>query len=308
MSEDKKFNMNRNLLQHFDEAVNDSDSSFKDSVKFEKISKIEERYSDKKFLCGGGMKKIFSCTDNFTSRKVAYAEPKEDASIESVDAFIKEAEITAKLQHPYIVPVYELSTDGKRPFFTMKLLGGQNLGNALKNKNFTQDQKLEVFLKICDAVAYAHSKNILHLDLKPENIQLDEYGDVLLCDWGLACDLNDQNESTTRGGTPGFMAPEQYTETTFSRTADTYSLGALLYILLTDHIAVDGNSSDEIKENTLSGKVISPQLRKGSEKLHRSLIAIINKALELKSEDRYQNAEELAQEVKKLHERFCDKS
>ena len=159
---------------------------------------------------------------------------KQDAKDQRKEHFLKEARLTAALQHPNIIPLYDLGLKSTQPWFTMKLVSGTTLDKTLENLKRNRsvelsdlNERLDAFMKICDAVAYAHSRGVLHLDIKPDNIQISEYGDILLCDWGLAkvmasvCDeellecytFNPKGLDLTIDGlikgTPGFMAPEQ---------------------------------------------------------------------------------------------------
>jgi serine/threonine protein kinase len=162
----------------------------------DEILQLDQRYSGEVPLNQGGMKMILQCRDELTDRPIAKAIMQEISSNDAVDDFIAEARLTASLEHPNIVPVHDLGlTPEGEPFFTMKLLSGENLQQILKGlrqqdkiyiENYPLEVLLEIFIKVCDAMAYAHSKNILHLDLKPANIQVDDYGQVLVCDWGLA--------------------------------------------------------------------------------------------------------------------------
>jgi serine/threonine protein kinase len=157
------------------------------------IASIKTRYCDFKYVDEGGIKIIQSCKDLKTGREVAMARLKNDASDQQKEAFLKEARITATLQHPNIIPLHDLGLKGVHPWFIMKFISGSSLDHVLedtKNKK-TQNlaelsDRLDVFIKVCDAIAYAHSRGVLHLDLKPDNIQISDYGDVLVCDWGLA--------------------------------------------------------------------------------------------------------------------------
>lgn len=281
---------------HFDAALEDKGAAFKDSVELEKLSTVQTRYTDIEFLAEGGMKKIFSCTDCFTSRQIAKAVPHSDKDADVIDAFIREAKITASLQHPHIVPVYELAVDGLEPYFTMKLLKGIDLGQALKKKNFSQSELLVIFLKVCDAVSYAHSQGILHLDLKPSNIHFDEFGAVLVCDWGLALKVNEEKSRDTVSGTPGFMAPEQYSGQGLSEATDIYSLGALLYFMLLKKMPLESEEIDKMAIKALSGEIIPPEERDA--KLSKSLSAVILKALEADPQMRYQSVAEISSEIR----------
>ena len=160
---------------------------------------IEQRYTNEAFVGSGGMKIIQSEFDSYCQRSVARAALKN--SDKSAETFINEARILARLEHSNIVPLYDLGLDeNDLPYFTMRLLGGKNLQEILDEQSstnqkteslFSQQQLLEVFLKVCDAVSYAHTKGVLHLDLKPDNIQIDQFGEVLVCDWGLARIVDD---------------------------------------------------------------------------------------------------------------------
>ena len=215
------------------------------------VLKSEERYADKNFLAEGGQKKIFNCTDILTGRSIAYATVKDNSSEEQTAKFIREARLTAHLEHPHIIPVYDTGkNDDGNPFFTMKLISGECFENYLHKSKSLTDQ-IDILIKTCDAVRFAHSKGIIHFDIKPENIQVSEYGEVLLCDWGLAgiayeyCSdelLNDEllkkvdlNQSldTYFKGTAGYAAPEMWQKNIpRDKHADIYSIGAVLYKIL----------------------------------------------------------------------------
>jgi eukaryotic-like serine/threonine-protein kinase len=300
MADSKKFQMNVNLLKHFDAAVNDDAASLKDSDRYKELTQLSEKYSAGEFLNEGGMKKILLCHDFFTDRDVAMAVPKDELDAEGIDRFIEEARITASLEHPNIVPVHELSIDEGRPFFTMKILGGENLGSVIKKMNqaeyqqrYHQQYMLEIFLKVCDAIGFAHSKGILHLDIKPSNIQINEYGEVLICDWGLAKYLDQKSDKSNKViGTPGYMAPELIEGGDLSEKADIYSLGSLLYTILVHKLPFGGSESETIKQNVLAGAVIEP------EGLPASLKAVILKALGNKPELRYSDCEYMAEDIR----------
>ena len=135
------------------------------------------------------MKEIYVCTDFSTNRQVAFAQispQKHDLS----EAFLREARITAMLQHPNIVPVYDIGILDELAYFTMKLIEGYSLNEIIKKNIYSSHELLNVFIKVCEAVSYAHSKGIIHLDLKPDNIQVSEHGEVQVCDWGLAKIVN----------------------------------------------------------------------------------------------------------------------
>ena len=213
----------------------------------------------------GGLGRVWLARDNDMSREVALKEirlEKSSESQQSVRRLIKEAQITGQLQHPNIVPVYELHR-GHRPFYTMKLVKGETLAKAIQrfhnpNQNTPQQalislpQLLNNFISMCEALAYAHSRGIIHRDLKPENIVLGDFGEVVVLDWGLAKHIGSPDEATApilftedahsavthlgaTPGTPAYMAPEQASGRVdlIDHRTDVYGLGAILFEILT---------------------------------------------------------------------------
>ena len=154
----------------------------------------ERRYSAVRKLNEGGMKAIWEVDDHRTARKVAMALIQEAkiASKEDIDAFLYEARLTSNLQHPNIIPIYDIALDEDgNPYFTMKALKGETLGEILKKlregdadyqRRYTRTHLLSIFLKVCNAISYAHSKGVIHLDLKPSNVIVGDFGDVVICE------------------------------------------------------------------------------------------------------------------------------
>ncbi|MCH2208796.1 MAG: serine/threonine protein kinase [Lentisphaerales bacterium] len=268
----------------------------------------EERYLDKIFLAEGGQKKILKCTDLLTGRSIAYATVKENSSAEQTAKFIREARLTAHLEHPNIIPVYDTGKDeAEKPFFTMKLISGESFEHYLSKSNSLTD-KIDILIKICDAVRFAHNKGIIHFDIKPENIQVSEFGEVLLCDWGLAgiayeyCSdelLNDEllkkvdlNQSldTYFKGTAGYAAPEMWQKnTTRDVSADIYSLGAVLYKVLSQKVP-------EIKP--VLSHMNGPN----------ALLAVCSKAIAPLKEDRYQSVDDFLNDLSAWRNGFATKA
>ncbi len=244
------------------------------------------RYALVKEIARGGMGQIYFGEDPQLERQVAVkvssiSEGGEDPR------FTKEAKVLALLAHPNIVPIHTMGVDAQgRPFYSMKLVKGRTLQavlNALKDgntgatKEYTQAALLTIFRKVCDAMAFAHAKGILHRDLKPENIMVGEYGEVLVMDWGLAKILGERDAvgavkaaATDTGnygmtlegevmGTPQYMSPEQAQGTVaeLDTRSDIYSLGGILYAILTLRPPVGGSTLAEVLGNVKSG-VLSP--------------------------------------------------
>src|SRR6185503_3909257 len=197
----------------------------------------------------GGMGAVIAAQDLRIGREVAV---KRMATMtpdgEQVARFLREARIQARLEHPAIVPVHELSVDELgRPFFTMKRITGQTLGERLAER-VAQNRLLRVFVDVCRAIEFAHVRGVVHRDLKPSNIMLGDYGETYVIDWWIARVLANSEtakhsdiaildpDGTRVGsvlGTPGYMAPEQVRGEPATSAADVYALGAILFELLT---------------------------------------------------------------------------
>ena len=285
-----------------------------------------DRYRELDKIAEGGEKKITLVHDHRLDRRVAMARAVRSAAPQDLEQFLREARLTANLAHPNIMPVYNMGLDKEgEPFFSMELIPGDSLktimrklrdGDSEYRKAYPLNTLLNIFLKICDAIAYAHSRNVLHLDIKPDNIRVGEFGEVLVCDWGLARVINESAEesgedselldgdvlndmtlSGTMKGTPGFMAPEQ-TQAYGAKTpqTDIYALGALLYMMLTHKLPVDGQSANEVIQNTREGRIIPPR-RRADGVVPKGLAAVAMKALALDPDGRYASAMELHGEI-----------
>jgi serine/threonine-protein kinase len=241
----------------------------------------------------------------------------EDASDLLFDPFIREARLTALLEHPNVISVHDVGVDKEgKPYFTMDLKVGDGLDvvlqKALADGGCPLSDRLEIFLKVCDAITYAHSRDVIHLDLKPANIQVGHYGEVLVCDWGLGKLIGDTDEidddvllnpdllsgMTVYGkvkGTPGYMAPEQIRGETRDKRTDIYALGALLYAVLTCRPPLAGDA-DTMLQAAVSGD-IAPPTKRGSG-IPESLSAVVMKAMALKPADRYASVSDLITDVR----------
>ncbi len=249
----------------------------------------------------GGMGIVHQARDLRIRRQVAMKVIKTAGqfSRENVLRFVDEAQLTGQLQHPNIVPVYEIALDEQdEVFYTMKYVKGITLDDVLKGlrvgapamvKEYSLTALLDIFQKICDGVAYAHSMGVVHRDLKPDNIMIGEYGEVLVMDWGLAkrmsSGLHDEHLSdaaprdagardemppaglrefqTLNGlivGTPPYISPEAARGELDAITpqSDIYVLGSILYAMLTLRPPYPGKEFGELIEQIVSGKFEHP--------------------------------------------------
>ena len=282
------------------------------------IQEVSERYELRSQIGSGGLKKIFSAYDSKSGREVALAKLKVEKTEENIELFLREARMTALLEHSNIIPVYDVGfTD--EPFFTMKLIQGESLSQIIfGDQEYSLLDMLRSFNKICDAIAYAHSRGIVHLDLKAENIFFDGFGEVIVLDWGISRRLyipeGDKNSleadlyDTGRiVGTPGTMAPEQIdveNQHVDERT-DVYSLGVILYEILTREKPVEGDGVTQVIKSTLDGKVIPPSIRVNDKSIPSSLCAVVMKALEHSPENRYQSVSDLQKDLNRYVDGFA---
>ncbi len=192
----------------------------------------------------GGMGVVFSARQQSIRRVVALKMLKARSTheVKQREKFLAEAVITGDLEHPNIVPIYDLGRDEEGAiFYAMKCVNGTPWDKLIHEK--TQQENLEILMKVADAVAFAHSKNVIHRDLKPENVMLGDFGEVLVMDWGLAISTVTYNQFAL-GGTPAYMAPEMVLgpADAIGEHSDIYLLGAILYESVTGHRPHKGES------------------------------------------------------------------
>ena len=175
----------------------------------------------------GGMSVVYEAEDAELGRRVALKVlATELSSADAAERLREEARVIARLEHPGIVPVHDVGVlaDG-RVFYTMKLVRGERL-DAWARVDRGLTERLRLFVRICEAVAFAHANGVVHRDLKPENVMVGEFGAVLVMDWGVACRID--GDAAHIAGTPGWMAPEQERGQAVDARADVYALGAIL--------------------------------------------------------------------------------
>lgn len=294
-------------------------------------------YTDDFILKGmigeGGVGRVLLGFDRSIEREVAIKEPlteKLTSGREKLLArFIREAKIAGQLEHPSIVPVYEIK---KKPdgtyFYVMKYVHGQTLFDALKNATgpVAEESRIRMrlallgpLIAVCEAMGYAHSKGIIHRDLKPSNIVLGEFGETIILDWGLAKKFTDKaqdlsyddkklsieeysNAELTRHGellgTPSYMAPELISRTygEVDPQTDVYALGVILYMILTGEKPYPGSAKEIIAQ--ITDVENNPSPGKISPLVPPELSAICKKAMAKNKKERFQNAMELARELK----------
>ena len=279
----------------------------------------------------GGMGTVYLARDPILDRQVALKVLRPELlNPDFADRHTGEAIVTGRLAHPGIVPVHQLGVDEKYgPWYTMKLVQGRPFSDVLQGlrerrpedeEAYTLPVLLGIFQRVCEALAFAHHNQVVHRDIKPGNIMLGEFGEVMVLDWGLArvldqptktrpaasnvqMEVSNLDSSFTRDGivigTPGYMSPEQAAGlgTSVGPPSDVYSLGAILYEILTLQPPVDVNDANEAIRATLEGEIVPVQKRGVGRQAPRALCQIVEKAMGATPEIRYPSAMEMARAI-----------
>jgi len=279
------------------------------------------RYERGEEIAHGGIGRVLSAWDGELDRPIAVKELLAP-SPERARRFEREVRITARLQHPAIIGLLEGGRwPSGEPFFTMKRVEGKPLDEAIAERT-TLDERLALLphaIATAEALAYAHAQRIIHRDLKPANVLVGSYGETVVIDWGLAKDLSKPSESDDAGkntpttndpqltalgaalGTPAYMAPEQASGLPVDERADVYSLGAMLYHLLSGarpYHDTGASTASQLLQKVLTGP--PKRLDELEPRAPTDLLAIVSKAMARRPERRYADAGEIADELKRF--------
>jgi eukaryotic-like serine/threonine-protein kinase len=283
------------------------------------------RFSVRESIACGGMAIIVRAHDDVFRRDVAckLLLQQHASKARLVERFLLEAQLTANLQHPGIVPVYELGRlDDGRPYFAMKLIKGHTLLSLLRSPLTNTSQHLQIFEKVCQTLAYSHSKGVVHLDLKPSNVMVGSFGEVHLMDWGLAkiCDMSvsmsfdfgsryaghefqengmsiSDSSINSVDGTPSYMSPEQARGEAVDLRSDVFGLGAMLCEILTGEPTYVGKNPSKILLSAVAANLsdVHAKLERiGSDK---PMVRLAKRCIAVDPDRRPQNAGVVAAEV-----------
>jgi serine/threonine-protein kinase len=296
---------------------------------FDRERTVTVRLVGAQFHARGGLGEVFVACQQELDRPVAVKRIRPDQLQATARMrFLREAAITARLQHPGIVPIHGLGEDEDGPFYTMPFIRGSTLLQAIQDLHADADLRrdpgrrslawrklLQRFIAVCDTMAYAHDQGVVHRDLKPSNIMLGPYGETLVMDWGLAkpyqADAIDPtvedappspspsaDDMTAAGavvGTPRYMSPEQASGQPAGPASDLYSLGVILYMILTGASPYREHPPADPLQPVREAIVVPPRARDA--RIPRPLEAICLKALAARPQDRYASARALGEDL-----------
>lgn len=278
---------------------------FKESNILSKVAPSDDiDYEVTETIGSGGMGIVLKATQKAIGREVAVklAETNEKLDKSTSRKLCTEAAITGRLEHPNIVPIYDLGLNEEdNVFYAMKLVEGTPWCDIIDAKSLQEN--IEILLAVCNGMAYAHNQGVIHRDLKPDNIMIGKFSEVLISDWGLAAGINDDSFAPrvtyedAIAGTPAYMAPEMALgfEDKINETSDIYLLGAILFEILTGQVPHTGDSIIQCVSN--AGKNIIEEPWVNSELLKTAM-----KAMSTKQEERYSCVDDFKNAIKTHYE------
>ena len=284
----------------------------------EQLDLLEDGYEIRKQFAEGGQGALFRGFDRKLHRLVAVKTLHGTLSGNDRQRrlFLTEARVTAQLDHPSIVPIYTMNTDRQNGLhLAMKLINGDTFKSYLEQvsthyrldgvHSFDETKslryRLEIFLKVCDALEYAHNRNVMHGDLKPANIMIGEYHETYIMDWGIAGPIRDRDGNPMEhelAGTPRYLAPEAIARKPYDQRADIFAMGAILFEAVLLKPAFTGESVEEVTARIVAGQTESFEHRFGAH-VDGDLKAIIRKALAADPEQRYRQIRELSTDLRR---------
>ena len=272
-----------------------------------------DRYTLARELGRGGQSVVYLATDSIIGREVALKTQRDPNDADG--RFVREARIPGQLEHPGIIPVYEIGADPDgRAFCTQKLVRGRVLRHVLEDCKTLNERLalLSPFIEVCNAVAYAHSRGVVHRDLKPDNVMIGEFGETVVLDWGVARVLGGASEEVTESrplsslgagqtavgtlvGTPLYMSPEQAQGKAIDPRSDVWSLGVMLYELLSGKQAFEAPTLQETLARVCMGEF--PPLKQVCPDAPPELVAVVERALKVDPAARFRDARAVAKEL-----------
>lgn len=272
----------------------------------EEKTMLNRRYEILRTIGQGGMAEVFLAHDILLDREVAIKVLRDQfvADKALVEQFRREAKSAAKLKHPYIINVYDVVSEGDKEYIVMEYVEGITLKDYLQGNKLSVSAVLEIGVRLADALQHAHSKNIIHCDIKPQNILVDKNLNPRIADFGIAKMVSNQTMvyTSTVMGSVHYLSPEQATGRQVTASSDVYSLGVVLFEMLTGKVPFDGETAVAVAMMHAEKQV--PPLSDYLADVPEGLQAILDKALAKNPADRYMNAGSLRRDLLDLKMRL----
>ena len=261
-----------------------------------KGQKINDRYEIIKSIGEGGMANVYLAKDNILDRKVAIKVLRGDLAADDkfIRRFQREALSVSNLSHPNIVEIYDVGEEDGQHYIVMEYIEGKTLKQLLKKREFlTLPEVLDIMIQLTDGISHAHESYIIHRDIKPQNIMIEDDGKIKITDFGIAMALNATQLTQTNSvmGSVHYLPPEQATGQNATIKSDIYSLGILMYELITGTVPFKGDNAVEIALKHMKDKI--PSIRKQDPTIPQSVENILLKAAAKNPRNRYDSAKEM---------------
>ena len=265
------------------------------------INETISHYKIIKLLGRGGMGEVYLAEDLNLARQVAlkFLSKEHASKPEFKTRFKREAQAAALIGHPNVVTIHDINVDGDLPYIVMEYIAGENLNDLIQQRELQLDEILDITIQACAGLGKAHRQGILHRDIKPANILLDTDNRVIIVDFGLA-KLRDASNLTVAGtmmGTIPYMSPEQIKNKELDQRSDIFSLGVVLYELITRCLPFQGKTWEAIRDMIIKHE--PEPLARYKRDVSHGLQNIVDKALDKNREIRYPNVESLKVDLKR---------
>lgn len=275
---------------------------------------INEKIGDYRvlgFIGQGGMGEVYHAVHEKLNRQVAVKVLGNNIGLDSSYKvrFLNEARVQASLQHPNIATLYDFQEVGNELLIFMELVDGESLDNLIGRNYFSVEESLKVFELIVEAIRYVHSNGIIHRDIKTDNVKINSKGVPKLLDFGIAKDPKSQTLTQVGGviGTPNYLAPEQLEGKQATQQTDIWSLGILLYKMLTNRVPFESDLIEGLVYQILQGKYVAPELLNRA--VPTDVSQIIHKCLAKDISQRYKTADEILHDVRQvLNDRYSSET
>ena len=275
-----------------------------------KGQKINDRYEIIKTIGEGGMANVYLANDTILDRKVAIKVLRGDLSNDEkfIRRFKREALSVSNLSHPNIVEVYDVGEEDGNYYIVMEYIEGKTLKQLLQKRGaLTLNEVIDIMTQLTDGLAHAHEAYIIHRDIKPQNIMIEDNGLVKITDFGIAMALNSTQLTQTNSvmGSVHYLPPEQANGKGSTVKSDIYSLGILMYELLTGSVPFKGDTAVEIALKHMKEKI--PSIRKQNPTIPQSVENIVLKATAKNPKNRYDNVRDMYKDLQTALQRDNEK-